>query len=196
MKKIISLIAIFFTISLFLLAFFGIIKIPSFQEDKVVINLDSTQKAEEGRMKITSPNFENNAPIPPKFTCDGQNINPELVISDVPENAKSLALIVDDPDAPMGTFTHWVVFNIDPKTQRIKEGEVPRGANQGINDFGKVTYGGPCPPSGTHRYFFKIYALDSVLDLKEGATKKELEKEIKEKIIDSAQLVGTYKRGG
>jgi hypothetical protein len=113
------------------------------------------------------------------------------MIEDIPENTKRLALIVDDPDAPAGTWVHWVVFNI-PKTDVIEEGEVP--GKQGINDFGKLQYGGPCPPSGTHRYFFKLYALDEKLDLKEGCHKKDLLKAMEGHIIEEAELIGLYQR--
>ena len=117
-------------------------------------------QAKEVGMKLTSPEFKHNEFIPKKFTCQGQDISPALIIEDVPLEAKALALIVDDPDAPMGTWVHWVVFDI-PVTSRINEGQIP--GKQGINDFGRKNYGGPCPPSGTHRYFFKLYALDKAL---------------------------------
>ena len=123
-------------------------------------------------MKLTSPSFSHNQMIPKKFTCQGEDLNPGLQISDLPQAAKSLALIVDDPDAPGGTWVHWVVFNITVMNE-IKEKSIP--GLQGINDFGKKDYGGPCPPSGTHRYFFKAYALDSQLNLKEGSDKAALE---------------------
>lgn len=142
-------------------------------------------------MKLTSPEFENNKNIPKKFTCQGGDINPALVIENIPDDTKSLALIVDDPDAPMGMWVHWVVYNIDV-ISRIDENSIP--GTQGHNDFGRLNYGGPCPPSGTHRYFFKIYALDAKLDLKEGISKKELESAIKPHIIDKAELIGLYKK--
>lgn len=145
-------------------------------------------------MIITSPSFENGRPIPKKFTCDGGNMNPEFLISNVPENAKSLALIMDDPDAPIGTFLHWLAWNISPKTDRIKEGGAPPGAVEGMNGAKKVGYIGPCPPSGTHRYFFKLYALDATLTLSEKASKAELETEIKKHLIEQAELMGTYSR--
>ncbi len=142
-------------------------------------------------MKITSPEFKHNESIPKKFTCQGQDINPALDIEDVPENAQSLALIVDDPDAPMGTWVHWVVFDI-PVISRIEEDSIP--GKQGINDFRRKDYGGPCPPSGTHRYFFKIYALDTKLNLAEGIDKEALEKAIQPHILDKAELIGLYKK--
>ncbi|MBD3426721.1 MAG: YbhB/YbcL family Raf kinase inhibitor-like protein [Candidatus Omnitrophica bacterium] len=142
-------------------------------------------------MKITSPQFDNNGYIPAKFTCQGSDINPELVIEDIPEEAASLALIVDDPDAPMGTWVHWVVYDIPP-TGKIEEDSVP--GKQGHNDFDRYNYGGPCPPSGTHRYFFKVYALSKELGLEEGIDKEALEKAMKQHIIASSELVGLYKK--
>ena len=142
-------------------------------------------------MKLTSPAFIHNGAIPTKYTCDGGDINPPLIIENIPKSVKSLALIVDDPDAPMGTWVHWVVFDI-PVTSRIGENTIP--GKQGINDFRKKNYGGPCPPSGTHRYFFKIYALDKELNLKEGISKKELEKAMETHVLEKAELIGLYKR--
>jgi hypothetical protein len=142
-------------------------------------------------MKISSPEFENNKFIPKKFTCEAEDISPTLIIEVIPKEAKSLALIVDDPDAPMGTWVHWVVFNI-PIVNRIEENNIP--GRQGINDFGRGNYGGPCPPSGTHRYFFKIYALDKMLNLNEGITKEGLENAMVGHILDKAELVGLYKK--
>jgi len=148
---------------------------------------------EVGNMKITSPEFENNKPIPEEFTCDDADISPPLQIGEVPENTRSLALIMDDPDAPMGTFVHWVVWNIPPDTTEIKKGEAIPWP-QGRTDFGKQGYGGPCPPGGTHHYFFKLYALDTNLDLPPGSTKRDLEKAIEGHILEKAQLIGTYTR--
>ena len=142
-------------------------------------------------MRLTSPEFENNSHIPRKFTGLGDDINPELIIEDIPPEAKSLALILDDPDAPMGTWVHWVVFDI-PVASKIEEDNIP--GKQGINDFGRKNYGGPCPPSGTHRYFFKIYALDTMLNLEEGISKTDLEKAMEGHILDKAELIGLYKR--
>ena len=123
-------------------------------------------------MKLASPAFAHNAIIPQKYTCQGKDISPPLTISEIPEGTVSLALITDDPDAPMGTWDHWLIWNIKP-TAEIKEDSAP--GTQGENSWGRNDYGGPCPPSGTHRYFFKLYALDSQLDLAKGATKAELE---------------------
>jgi Raf kinase inhibitor-like YbhB/YbcL family protein len=145
-------------------------------------------------LKITSTAFSHNGMIPAKYTCDGADMVPPLTIESVPENAKALALIVDDPDAPRDMWVHWVVWNIDPKTEEIAEGSVPHGAQQGMNDFRKLAYGGPCPPSGIHRYFFKLYALDTLLNLGKGATKADLEKSMKGRILAQAELIGQYRR--
>lgn len=142
-------------------------------------------------MKLSSPEFENNKSIPRKFTCQGEDVSLPLIIEGIPEGTKSLALIVDDPDAPMGTWVHWVVYDIPP-ISRIEEDSVP--GKQGMNDFGRKDYGGPCPPSGTHRYFFKVYALDTELNLKEGIKKRDLEKAMEGHILDKAELVGLYKK--
>lgn len=144
-------------------------------------------------MKIISPAFESNSKIPSKYTCDGENINPPLTFSDVPEEAKSLVLIVDDPDAPMGNWTHWLAFNIDPKTIGIAENSKFSNAEEGITNFGSKGYGGPCPPSGTHRYFFKLYALDIVLILN-NPDKEILENAMQGHILEKAELVGLYNR--
>ena len=145
------------------------------------------------KMKLTSPAFENNREIPSEYTCDGPNVLPELNIEDIPENAKSLALIMDDPDAPAGTWVHWVVWNIPVDTKTIAKGTEPQGI-QGTTSFGKPGYGGPCPPFGTHRYFFKLHALDTTLDLKEGSTKEDLEQAMDGHMIEKTELMGTYKR--
>ncbi len=142
-------------------------------------------------MKLKSPEFENNTFIPKKFTCRGKDTNPTLIIENIPTDTKSLALIFDDPDAPMGTWVHWVVFNI-PVISRIEEDSVP--GKQGINDFGRLNYGGPCPPLGTHRYIFKAYALDTELNLEEGLTKADLEKAMAGHILAKAELTGLYKK--
>lgn len=145
-------------------------------------------------MKLTSSAFETNQPIPVEYTCYGEDINPQLEIAEVPKEAKSLVLIVDDPDAPSGTWDHWLVWNIDPQTTLIEEDSVPEGAILGANSFGKQNYGGPCPPSDTHRYFFTLYALDEVLSLDDSAGRAELEKAMKDHILDQAELVGLYQR--
>jgi len=145
-------------------------------------------------LTITSPAFGTGELIPSKFTCDGQDVNPALAIGNVPAGTKSLALIMDDPDAPNGTWVHWVLWNIDPATREIRENSVPAGAKPGTNDFRKTSYGGPCPPPGTHRYFFKMYALDTMLDLGSGATKAALEKAMRGHILGQGELMGRYKR--
>ena len=141
-------------------------------------------------MKISSTAFRNNSNIPSKYTCDGKNINPPLQIGDIPKGTESLVLIMDDPDAPAGTFVHWVVWNIPP--DEIKENSVP--GVQGLNDFRENSYGGPCPPSSTHRYFFKIYALDGTLSLDITAKKRDVEKAIQGYILAKAEMIGLYKR--
>ena len=148
----------------------------------------------EVQMKISSTAFEHNRQIPKKYTCDGSDVNPPLKFEGIPAEAKSLALIVDDPDAPVGTWVHWVLWNIDPKTTEIKENSVPKSAKQGMNDFRKHDYGGPCPPSGTHRYFFKLYALDTFLNLGPNVTKNDIEFSIEGHILAKAELIGLYKR--
>jgi Raf kinase inhibitor-like YbhB/YbcL family protein len=145
------------------------------------------------KMKITSSGFQQGTSIPSKFSCDGTNTNPPLQISDVPPEAKSLVLIVDDPDAPNGTFTHLVVWNISPQTRTIGEGSAPKGV-QGTNDFGRSGYGGPCPPSGSHRYYFKIFALDRELDLPFGAKRSQLDAAMKGHVVGQGELMGRYSR--
>ena len=146
-------------------------------------------------MQIASDAFDNKHNIPAKFTCDGEDINPPLDFSEVPDEAKSLVLINDDPDAPEQTWVHWIVWNIDPSTEYIEENSIPAGSVEGVTSFGKRGYGGPCPPSGEHRYFFKLYALDIELDLPEDADKAELEEAMDGHIIDEAEFIGLYSRG-
>src|SRR5436189_5484190 len=145
------------------------------------------------KMKITSSAFQEGGNIPSKFTCDGANTNPPLQISDVPAEAKSLVLIVDDPDAPSGLFTHWAVWNISPQATTIAEGSTPKGV-QGTNDFGKSGYGGPCPPSGAHRYYFRVFAIDRELDLPVGAKRSQLDTAMKSHVIAKGELMGRYAR--
>ena len=142
-------------------------------------------------MKITSSAFHEGANIPSKFTCDGSDTSPPLQIAGVPSGAKSLVLIVDDPDAPSGLFTHWLVWNISPQTDSIVEGSAPKGV-QGANDFGKSGYRGPCPPPGTHRYSFKIFALDRELELRSGAKRSQVDAAMKGHVIAQGELVGRY----
>lgn len=145
-------------------------------------------------MQIDSIAFEHHSPIPKKYTCEGQDVSPPLAFHDVPKGTKSLALIMDDPDAPMGTFDHWIVWNLKPESKSLNEGSNPQ--NQGINHFKEKRYRGPCPPPGApHRYFFKLFALDTLIDLPNGSTKGQLEDAMEGHILGRAELVGTYKRG-
>ena len=145
-------------------------------------------------MKISTTAFSERRPIPERFTADGQNINPPLVISGVPPEAKSLVLIVDDPDAPLGTWNHWLVWNISPGTTVIKEDSVPRGAVVGRNDAGTARYVGPSPPRGTHRYYFRLCALDTKLELPAGANRATLDEAMRSHIIAKSELLGRYGR--
>ncbi len=147
----------------------------------------------DNNMKLTSSDFENNEKIPVKFTGDGEDINPNLIISDVPENVKSFVLIIDDPDAPVGVWVHWLVWNIPANVREIKENSVPERGVQGKNSWDKNNYRGPNPPSGTHRYFFKIYALDCILDLDEDTGVDKLERAMENHILNKAELVGLYR---
>ena len=142
-------------------------------------------------IKVFSSAFVSNGSIPGKYTCDGENVNPPLEFEGIPEEAESLVLIMDDPDAPMKTFTHWIVWNIEP-VAKIEEDTIP--GVEGINDFRKIGYGGPCPSSGTHRYFFRVYALDRQLELKAGTGRKDLENEMIGHIIAEGELMGKYSK--
>ena len=148
--------------------------------------------AEGAKMKITSSAFQEGGNIPSKFTCDGSDTSPPLQITGVPSEAKSLVLIADDPDAPSGLFTHWLIWNIPPQTNSVAEGSAPKGV-QGTNDFGKSGYRGPCPPPGTHRYSFKIFALDRELDLR-SAKRGQVDAAMKGHVIAQGELVGRYAR--
>lgn len=153
----------------------------------------SSFAAQPEKIKITTSAFSDGGEIPSKFTCDGANVSPPLQITAVPKDAKSLVLIVDDPDAPGGLFTHWTIWNIDPKTNLIAEAAAPAGV-QGTNDFNKSGYGAPCPPFGSHRYYFKIYALDRQLELKPGARRREIDAAIKGHVIAEGQIMGRYSK--
>ncbi|OGS45299.1 MAG: hypothetical protein A2539_08755 [Elusimicrobia bacterium RIFOXYD2_FULL_34_15] len=143
-------------------------------------------------MKLVCPEFKNYDYIPQKFTCEGKNINPTLIIEDIPKGTKSLALVVYDPDAPGGTFVHWLVYDI-PVTNKIEEDTIP--GKQGSNNMDRKSYGGPCPPRGNpHHYFFKMYALVTELNFSNGIDMQTLEKSVKGKILDTAELIGLYKR--
>jgi hypothetical protein len=143
-------------------------------------------------MTITSTAFQPNDPIPSVHSYDGGNVSPPLTFSEVPVEAKSLALLIEDPDAVSGLFTHWVLFNIPPATLQIMEGQVPSGAIVGKNDFGEQSYGGPKPPSGTHKYFFNLFALDSSLAVGSDAGAEEVREAMKGHIIDRAEIIGMY----
>jgi hypothetical protein len=145
-------------------------------------------------LTLTSPAFGDNQSIPKKYTCDGDDINPPLEIKNVPESTISLTLIVNDPDAPSGDWTHWLVWNIDPETTTFEEGKVPEGSVQGLTDFKKYSYSGPCPSKGTHKYQFRIFALDIKLNLNSNANKKDLENAIKNHIVGQSLLTGIYER--
>jgi len=146
-------------------------------------------------MKITSSAFAEGQSIPSKYTCDGSDTIPPLEFAGVPGNAKSLALIVDDPDAPGGTFDHWVVWNIPPDTKGVTEGQPPKGV-AGRNSWKKNAYGGPCPPDREHRYFFKLYALDTTLDLPMSSNKGDVEKAMQGHVLAESKLMGRYDRVG
>lgn len=143
-------------------------------------------------MQLTSPDFNAGNAIPARFTCDGDDISPELIVAGVPEQSSTLTLIVDDPDAPAGTWDHWIAFNITPGTPI--PANVGGLGTPGLNSWGRTGYGGPCPPGGTHRYFFTVYALDVSLDLPSGATKNEVLQAMRGHILAEAALMGTYRR--
>jgi len=154
--------------------------------------LVSAAYAEGGEsMKISSSQIKAGKMIPRKYTCQGQNVNPPLEIGGVPENAKSLVILIEDPDAPMGTWTHWVVFNVPP-TSLIPENTVP--GMQAKNDFQRIEYGGPCPPIGTHRYFFKVFALDATLALQEGCSRMDVEGAMKGHILSQGEFFAIYQK--
>ena len=142
-------------------------------------------------LRVRSVAFSHGGHIPRKYTCEGENVNPPLEVSDLPENTKSLAVIVEDPDAPRGTYDHWLVWNIPPN-EPIAENS--RRGISGKNSFGNTGYGGPCPPSGSHRYFFKVYALDSELEIQPGSEKKVLEQAMKQHVLATGELMGHYQK--
>lgn len=158
--------------------------------------LSQTPRSQESLLKLTSAAFKNSEVIPKRYTCDGENMNPPLSIEGTKKGTQSLVLIVDDPDAPTGTWVHWLVWNIPPQFTEIPENSVPPSALQGTNDFGKEEWGGPCPPPGPeHRYFLRLYALDALLELQRGANKSLLEKAMEGHILDQTELIGRYARG-
>jgi len=150
-------------------------------------------------LKLASRAFSDGQPIPVKYTCDGEGVSPPLSWTDAPHATKSLALIMDDPDAPMGLFTHWLLYDVPTNVTELNEGlppteTLPNGARQGRNGFRKIGYGGPCPPSGTHRYFFHLYALDTDMRLPSGAARQTLEAALKGHVLEQTELMGTYQR--
>jgi Raf kinase inhibitor-like YbhB/YbcL family protein len=147
-------------------------------------------------MKLSSPDFKEGENIPARFTCDGKDVSPTLQIEGMPKEAKSLVVIAEDRDAPGGNFTHWLMWNIGPNFTEIVGNKPPSGAVQGVNDFGKNKYSGPCPPPGLHRYYFKLYALDTTLDLPRKSKRKAIDSAIKAHIIAEATLMGRYARTG
>ncbi len=167
-----------------------------------MIGIQAGQIEKEGnsmKLEIRSTAFDEGGSIPRKYTCDGSDISPPLSWTQPPEGTKSLVLICDDPDAPMGTWVHWVLYGLSPDTLELPEDipdkkEVLGGARQGTTDFRRIGYGGPCPPGGTHRYYFKLYAIDSELDLSSGATKKEVLESIEGHVLAEGQLMGRYSR--
>lgn len=143
-------------------------------------------------LRVTSPAFSEGAEIPQKYTCDGENVSPPLHLEEVDKNTKSLVLIMEDPDAPMGTWTHWLVWNLPPSLKHLRENALPDDAIQGLNSFQQLNYGGPCPPSGVHRYFFKVYALDILLYLETGASRHDLEQAMEDHVLGWGSLMGRY----
>ena len=176
-----------------------VLALPGCASRSQLVTTPSQANTVPAELKLTSVAFTEGQPIPRVYTCDGVNISPPLEWSGVPKTAKTLAIVCDDPDAPGGMWVHWVIYNLPadniglvenlPATENLKA-----GGFQGKNDFGKTEYGGPCPPSGTHHYFFRVYALDSELPLKGGATKADLMKVMEGHIVLQGQLIGTYRR--
>jgi Raf kinase inhibitor-like YbhB/YbcL family protein len=162
--------------------------------------VSANQASSLGSFSVRAEAFDPGADIPRKFSCQGSDTSPALVWTDPPAATLSLVLIVDDPDAPAGTWVHWVLYDLPPKTRRLSEAlpptaEVAGGGRQGANDFGKTGYGGPCPPPGkSHRYFFKLYALDTRVSLKAGATKPDVEQAMKGHILAKTEVMGRYRR--
>jgi Raf kinase inhibitor-like YbhB/YbcL family protein len=160
---------------------------------KATPHLQPDSQSGKKLLTLTSPAFEPNGSIPSKYTCDGTDVNPPLRVEKVPDGARSLAIVVDDPDAPAGTWVHWVMWNI-PVTNEIGEDEAP--GLQGMNDFSKHRYNGPCPPGGMHRYFFKVYALDDVLNIPASSDKGDLERAMAPHLLAYGELIGRYSRVG
>ena len=172
---------------------------PSPTSTPTAIEKNTKEVTTMQNISISAEAFQAGGAIPEEYTCDGSDVSPALSWRGIPANAKSIALIMDDPDAPMGTFVHWVLFNIPSDTTKLPRG-VPGnrtlndGSSQGITDFGRTGYGGPCPPGGTHRYYFRIYALDTMLDLQPGSSRKQLENAMKRHVLAQGELMGKYER--
>lgn len=165
----------------------------------VILTIGSMDLNGRNEMKITSNAFQNECMIPDKYTCKGQDISPSLKWEGAPPGTKSFVIICDDPDAPVGTWDHWLLFNIPASVTELNENipdlpELANGIRQGKNSWGRTDYGGPCPPSGTHRYFFKLFALDAMLDLKPGADKKQIMRAMEGHILGKAELMGKFKK--
>ena len=189
MKKILFIIVMLIIASSFVFALNNP-RDANIKQDDIITN---NQNKPMDTLKLTSSAFGNNGEIPSQYTCDGEGINPAFEISGVDANAKSLVLIMDDPDAPSGTWDHWVKFNISTSTTKIKEASEPDGVS-GVGTSGNKDYLGPCPPDREHRYFFKLFSLDTELELGEGATKKEVESAMEGHILQKAELIGRYER--
>src|SRR3954452_21504761 len=166
--------------------------IKPFLQFTLAIAIVTSCKAADAKLAMTCTDFPNGGTISDPYTCKGANVNPALHFHGVPPEAQVLALIVEDPDAPSGSFTHWLVWNIAPTARGVGEKSVPSGAAQGTNDFGRIGYGGPCPPSGTHRYVFRLLALDGPLELKNGARRAEFDKAIAGHVLGRTELMGRY----
>ena len=191
MKKILTILP-FTLLLLFIVVIFRNVFYTLHKSERILPAKQKIQK--KLPMQITSTAFSHNQNIPNKYTCNGSNTNPPLQFLNIPSNAKSLVLIVDDPDAPGKTWVHWVIYNIDPQIKKIAENSVPQNAQQAMTDFGKPGYGGPCPPSGTHHYHFKLYALDTILDGLHNPDKAAIEHAMNGHIIEQSELVGLYSK--
>lgn len=193
MKKVLILIILLFGIGAAIFYFFSR-NSRSFSTSSDIDQLEeqANYNSSLNNMMTISSVFPNGGQIPDTYGCHGSDINPSLNFSGVPADAQSLALIVDDPDAPSGDWVHWLIFNIDPKITGISENSFPDGAVSGMTSSGKAEYGGPCPPSGTHHYHFKLYALDTTLNLSSSAKKGDLLSAMKGHVISQAELIGTY----
>ena len=193
LMKIVDAVILFFLRTLLFVSFIVIAVILTW---RLLYDKPQTKQKSSGivKIKVTSPAFQEGKPIPKKYSCDGDDINPALVIGGVPREAKSLALILDDPDGPAGVWTHWLIWNLAPSTRKIKEHVAYKGLVPGTNSGGKIEYSGPCPPEGTHHYYFRIYALDTTLELPQGVSRTFLEEAMKDHVIGKGSLMGTYSR--